>query len=239
MRDGILGSSEPLASSPLWLAYSGLPEWLNARAGRNGWLVFKTVVEIDCQLNARPAAVEIAPAEIAERCGLAPDAVMKTLEALRRKKCLALFLPEHPDERALIEVKIPLPIPRTLDEIRARFPFNRLDPAVRLRYSSAAEAETAKRTTEGEKKDLERTIDLYFNIVGFKMNSFILDELRLVCQRFPRSDVEKTFDRARKNDIRSLGWIVRELYRVGRRRDVGARPEARIRPKTAGGGRKK
>ncbi|MBN1867770.1 hypothetical protein JW916_10800 [Candidatus Sumerlaeota bacterium] len=233
MRNGILGFSEPMASSPLWLAYSGLPAWLNSKIHRHAWLVFKTVVEIDCALNARPATVEIAPAEIAERCGLAPDATMKTLEALRRKKCLALFLPEHPEERALIEVKTPLPTPRAAEEVRAQFPFNRLDPAVRLRYASASEPETDKGTARGGKKDLERVIDLYFNTVGFKMNSFILDELRLVCQRFPRSDVEKTFARARKNDIRSLGWIVRELYRLGRRRDTG---DDR---KTAGKGRRK
>jgi hypothetical protein len=51
------------------------------------------------------------------------------------------------------------------------------------------------------------------------MNTFILDELRLLCQRFSRQEVEKTFARAQKNDIRSLGWVVKELYRVSRRHD--------------------
>ena len=96
------GSSEPMASSPLWLAHSGLPEWLNAKVNRSAWLVFKTVVEIDCERNARPSTVEIPPREIAERCGLPPESVMRTLSALRRKKCLALFVPDHPEEDARI-----------------------------------------------------------------------------------------------------------------------------------------
>ena len=55
------------------------------------------------------------------------------------------------------------------------------------------------------------------------MNSFILDELRLVCQRFDAGQVEKAFERARKNDIRSLGWVVRDLYRTSRRKERGKR----------------
>lgn len=213
---------EPMASSPLWLARSGLPEWLNAKVNRNAWLVFKTVVELDCARNARPASVEVAPAEIAALCGLPDDAVMRTLECLRRKKCLALFLPEHPEECALIAVKTPLPTPRPSSEVREEFPFNRLDAGVRLRYATALDEDeeaAAEARSGGSKQDLERVIDLYFNTVGFKMNNFILDELRLVCRRFPRSEVEKAFARAQKNDIRSLAWVVQELYRAARRYD--------------------
>lgn len=217
-------SSEPLAASPLWLQRSGLPEWLNAKVNRSAWLVFKTLVETDCARNARPATFEIAPAELARDCGLDAATVMRTLEALRRKKCIALFLPEHPEETALVEIKIPLPIPRPLDEILEEFPFNRIAPGTRLRYMVAGDAAPSAAAT-GAKKALERVIDLYFNVVGMKMNTFILDELRLVCQRFEAKEVEKVFARAAKNDIRSLGWIVKELYRTNRRRAAKAHDE--------------
>jgi hypothetical protein len=213
--------SEPMAASPLWLAHSGLPEWLNQQVNRSAWLVFKTVVELDCARNARPGTVEVTPQDLAAWCGLEAEAVMRTLEGLRRKKCVALFLPEHPEEMALVEIKVPLPTPRSSAEVREQFPFNALGSEVRLRYASALEEteEGAARSEAGNKRDLERVIDLYFNVVGFKMNTFILDELRLLCQRFSRQEVEKTFARAQKNDIRSLGWIVKELYRVSRRHD--------------------
>lgn len=218
--------SEPMASSPLWLAYSGLPRLLTEKVSRAAWLVFKTVVEIDCERNARPATIEIAPSELAERCGLPDTTVMRTLEGLRRKKCLALFLPEHAEETALIEVQTPLPTPFGTDEVRRLFPFNTLPGDVRLRYGDPVDEARAEARLGADRRDLERVIDLYFNTVGFKMNSFILDELRLVYQRFAPEEVEKTFARAEKNGIRSLGWVVRELYRR-RRTDETRRAKAR------------
>jgi hypothetical protein len=208
-------SGEPMARSPLWLDYSGLPEWLNGKVSRSAWLVFKKVVELDCARNTRPATIEITPAEIAEQCGLPAPTVMRTLEGLRRKKCLALFLPEHAEERALIEVRVPLPTPRSAAQVRRQAPFDRLDAAVPLRYAGDEEAAPAQHAAT--KKDMERTVDLYFNTVGFKMNTFVLDELRLVSQRFSADAIEKAFARARKNGIRSLSWVVRELYRRSRR----------------------
>lgn len=208
---------EPLARSPLWLQYSGLPEWLNQKVSRSAWTVFKTVVELDCARNSKPATVEVTVAQLARLCGLDAPVVARTLEGLRKKKCLALFLPEHPEEEALVEVKTPLPLPRPLEEIRAEFPFNRLDRKVRLRYGQEEGREEGDRESRPAPA-LQRVLDLYFNQVGFKMNSFILDELRLVAQRFPLEAVEKTFARAAKHDIRSLGWVVRELYREDRRK---------------------
>ncbi len=209
-----------MASSPLWLAHSGLPEYLNEKVNRYAWHVFKTVVELDCARNVRPGTVETTVAELSRLTGLPEKNVASTLEGLRRKKCLALFLPEHAEETSLIEVKVPLPTPRQSHEVRKEFPFDTLDDSVRLRYASALESED-KMPERGvsSQKHLQRLIDLYFNTVGFKMNTFILDELRLITQRFSADEVEKTFARAAKNDIRSLGWIVKELYRISRKHD--------------------
>jgi hypothetical protein len=204
--------SEPLATSPLWLQYSGLPQWLNDEVHKHAWLVFKTVVELDCARNITPATLEIAPAEIARYCGLDPKSLLRILEGLRKKKCLALFLPEHPEETALIEVKTPLPTPRPLGDVLQEFPFNCQDAEIQYRY--ATQDALPEKVVSGGKKELQRVVDLYLNTVGFKMNTFILDELRLLCQRFAMEDVEKAFTRAEKNDIRSLGWVVRELCRV-------------------------
>ncbi len=209
-----------MVSSPLWLARSGLPAYLNEKVNRYAWHVFKTVVELDCMRNARPSTVETTVADIARLTGLPEKNVASTLEGLRKKKCLALFLPEHPEETALIEVKVPLPTPRSSKEVRGEFPFDTLEDRVRLRYASALESEeSAPERGASSQKHLQRLIDLYFNTVGFKMNTFILDELRLITQRFSADEVEKTFARAVKNDIRSLGWIVKELYRISRKHD--------------------
>jgi hypothetical protein len=209
--------AEPMASSPLWLQHSGLPEWLNENVNRNGWLVLKTLIELDCARNVRPATVEIPPAELARFCGLDDATVMRTLEGLRRKKCIALFLPAHPEETALVGIKVPLPTPRSLASVLEEFPFNRLSGGTRFRYAAGEEMRETASASPG-RKAFERVVDLYLNTVGPKMNSFILDELGLVSQRFAAEEIEKVFARAVKNDIRSLGWVVKELYRTNRRR---------------------
>ena len=97
------------------------PFWINEKVGKNAWQVLRKVIEIDCACNARPATIEVTPADLGEWLGLDAGSVMRTLEGLRRKKCLALFLPEHPEERALIEVRIPLPTPKSAAEVRDKF----------------------------------------------------------------------------------------------------------------------
>ncbi|HBF35050.1 TPA: hypothetical protein DDW35_10870 [Candidatus Sumerlaeota bacterium] len=211
---------EPLATSPLWLQHSGLPQWLNDEVHKNAWLVFKTVVEIDCLRNAKPDSIEIPPSEIAKFCGLEPKSVMRILEGLRKKKCLALFLPDHPDETALIEIKTPLPTPRLITEVLDEFPFNCQESGTQYRY--AIVDTVPEKVISAGKRELQRVVDLYLNTIGFKMNTFILDELRLLCQRFEPEDVEKAFTRAAKNDIRSLGWVAKELYRVNKKRSKPA-----------------
>jgi hypothetical protein len=212
------------------LQYSGLPEWLNQNVNRNAWTLFKTIVEIDCARNSRPESIEITPAQLAQFCGIDPKAAMTTLEGLRKKKCVALFLPDHPEDTALVEVKTPLPTPRGVEELRLEFPFNTLEGAVRFRYAYAGTEESessdeAQNRAAGGKRDFQRIVDLYLNSVGFKINTFILDELRLLCQRFDMTEVEKTFARARKNDIRSLGWVAKELYRNNRLKETRAAKE--------------
>ena len=61
--------------------------------------------------------------------------------------------------------------------------------------------------------DLRQTVDLYFDVIGLKMNAFILDELRMLPQRFKMQEIQSVFRMARKNEIRSLNWVIRELVR--------------------------
>jgi hypothetical protein len=100
------------------------------------------------------------------------------------------------------------------------FPFNAQEAGTQYRY--ALVDFVPEKAVSAGKRDLQRVVDLYLNTIGFKMNTFVLDELRLLCQRFEMEDVEKTFTRAAKNDIRRLGWVAKELYRVNRKRSAPA-----------------
>ncbi|MFH0793651.1 MAG: hypothetical protein V2A74_06415 [bacterium] len=202
-------SREPYARFPLWLEFSGLPEFLNRKAGKLGWAVFKKIVELDCDRNAEPGTVEIALNDLAPRLGVKSEEIRRTVEKIRKAKALRLFLPENDEEEALFEVRQPLPCPILPEEVQRQRPHPGLGESAPLRYCKPASA-----ALETEKpKVVEEIVDRYFSTIGLKMNSFILDELRVIAGRFSPERLRRAFDRAEKLEIRSLRWVVRELYK--------------------------
>jgi len=197
--------SEQRVWSPAWLELSGLPEWLNARVRQGAWFVFKKLVETDCEVNYRPAPFEISISELAHRTGLKVELVERILTALRRKRVISCFIPEHPDENILCQITTPLPLPESRDVILARLP--RAMQRDELRYLDQV---TLSDESEGLLREI---VDGYLDNVSQKMNPMILDELRLVAVRFPRDRIRKMFARARHVGIDSLQWVTRELIR--------------------------
>jgi len=197
--------SEQRVWSPAWLELSGLPEWLNARIRQGAWPVFKKLVEMDCEVNYRPAPFEMPVSDLARRTGLKVEAVERILAGLRRKRLISCFIPEHPDENLLCQIATPLPLPDSRDVVLARL--GRAMQRDELRYLDQVvlsdESEAA----------LREVVDGYLNTVSQKMNPMILDELRLVAIRFPRERIRKTFARARYVGVDSLAWVTRELIR--------------------------
>jgi len=190
---------------PLWLEFSGLPEFLNSKVRKGAWSVFKKVVELDCSLNIQPGVVEASIRDISERTGLSPEVVEKCLVGLRKKKALACFVPDNFDEKALIRVKTPLRTPVSSKQLKKNHPD--LFPPGKdfFRYTDEYIPEPEDDET------LREIVDLYFNCLGLKMNLFILDELRLLRQRFQLADIKKAFETARRLEMKSLRWVMRQL----------------------------
>jgi hypothetical protein len=205
-RDAMPGSYEQAE----WLEWSGLPRALNAaRAG--AWGVFKKIVELDCRAGRRPGVVEIPLEHLAERCGLDVEQVEKIIETLRRKKYLRVFLPEHPGEAALLEIRVPVATPIPAEEVARRNP----DPHVRdphnFRYARAVE------TPSADLKKVQDVVDLYLNHVSQRMNTFVIEQIEMIARRFEMAVIDRTMRRASEHNIRQIGWIVRELIREEKR----------------------
>lgn len=189
-----------------WLELSGLPALLNGYR-QYAWPVFRLLVELDCRANRTPDAVEISLGELADRLGMEWEKVAKIIEVLQKKKVLAAFLPDNPDEAGLFQIKTPIATPRTAAEVAE----NARDPGLRdataYRYLKAEE--------DGATRDrkTQRVVDLYLNKLSQKLNSFIVDEIEMLAQRFPMEAIERTMDRAASHDIRTIGWVARELIR--------------------------
>jgi len=204
---------EELLQFPLWLELSGMPRLLNTKIRSGAWSVFKTIVEIDCTQNPSPDIVELSVAELSERTGIDEKAVTRLLKRLKKEKVLSCFLPDSPEEKALIKIKMPLDTPVSPEEIRRLH--HRLFPPGRdfFRYVDESVPEDA----EAQDQVLQQIVDLYFNTIGLKMNTFILDEIKLIRYRFPLDKIKRSFHRARRNEISSLHWVIKDLLREAQR----------------------
>jgi hypothetical protein len=200
---------EQLSKSPLWLEYSGLPVHLNQKARGAGWLVFKKIVELDCDQNENPGIVEISLEELAARTGLEANVVERAIKKLKREKLVGCFLPDNAEEVALLRINVPIKTAISPEEIRKKY--GEIFPPGRdfFRYVDKHVDEA----DEEQDAALKEIVDLYFNALGLRMNAFILDELRIIRRRFDLDRIRKVFERAKRLHIRTLRWVVRELLR--------------------------
>jgi hypothetical protein len=196
------------AGFPTWLEWSGLPLHLNEKIRIGAWSIFHKIVELDCERNRTPDAVEISVTELATRCGVNAKTCRRLLDGLRKQRVIIQFVPESDDEPALFQVRVPPETPISFEEVAKAHPELRL--LERVGNARYARAETP---VDPEDPSVRRVVDLYLDEIGLRMNSFILDELIFIAQRFPGREIERTFRQARRHERPSLAWIARELRR--------------------------
>lgn len=203
------------SAATLWLQFSGLPAELN-KARANAWLVFRTLVEIDAErpsaagLASPDGAFEVALADLAERCGLEPDPLVKILETLRKRKVIRLFLPEAPEEPALVGIVAPLPVPLPLGQIAPRLQNPHARDVAAWRYAHAPQAAPA------DERAVQHVLDLYLNHLSQRVNAFVVEQAEVAVARFPLPAIERMIERAARHNVRTLGWVIKELIREER-----------------------
>lgn len=194
---------------PVWLEYSGLPQHLNTTIRGGGWAVFKKLIELDCSANPEPGTVEIGMDELALRTGLKPQTVARVLGSLRKKGYIAAFVPDNFEEKGLFRIKVPLKTPLSFEEVAKRYKIS-----IKAIQSSVSNRYAVELDPKGsQKRELQTVVDLYFSTISQKMNNFILDELQLIKLTFPMYRIKKVFEIAQRNDVKSLHWVVQQLYR--------------------------
>lgn len=214
-----MSRTERMTAAPLWLEYSGLPALLREKVrGGGAWTLFRKIVELDCERHSLPGTVEVTLDELAARTGLEPAALRKAALGLRKLKLVSCFLPESDEEEALFRVRVPLDAPIGPVELARLHPDLFASPAGQhFRYATAASGDDDPDAAPADDPALREIVDLYFDVVGLRMNAFVLDELRLLRSRYDLESIRRTFRRARQNGIHALNWIVRELVRQKRK----------------------
>ncbi len=191
----------------MWLELCGLPLSITQTAKNPAaWMIFRKIVELDCEAHpSSPGEVETSVAELADRAGVTPDTLHKMIKPLRKMKLLKCFLPDNDDDTAIFKIACPLPVETSRDDIMAILQQAKGTAPLKLRYLDDTDGkETGDEATD---KTLREVVDMYLNVVGTRINVFVVDELRLLAGRYPIGAIRKAFAAAKANDIRSLGWI--------------------------------
>ena len=70
---------------------------------------------------------------------------------------------------------------------------------------------------DNELDENDGVIDLYLNTLSQRMNSFIVDEIEILVERFSIEKIERSIRRGAKHEIRSIHWVARDLIREAQR----------------------
>jgi hypothetical protein len=201
------------ARFPAWITASGLPAHLAAEAKSPlAWLLWRTIVEREIGSNRRPGPVECTLADLEQATGIPAAKIPPLVGKLRKAGVLRAFLPEGEEDAALFQIVAPLPTPTPWETVRASNPALAELPDSAFRYATESAPAPDEDAPGGEAPEskLKAVVDLYLDTVSMKMNSFVLDELRLIAARFDLALIRKVFARARSKEVQSLSWIVRE-----------------------------
>jgi hypothetical protein len=200
---------------PRWIFLSNLPLHLLEKGKSPApWLMLRTIIECDMESHPlAPGLVEMPLVEFSVRSGLDAPRLEKALKVLRKEGLVRAFLPEHEEETALFQVLTPLPTPVPLDEVAKRHPELLMEADWPPRYAVANQdvAASSGDLAASRLARVQRVVELYLDVFSMKVNNLILEELQLISSRYEMPLIEKIFQRAQKEQKRSLGWIVSEI----------------------------
>jgi hypothetical protein len=198
---------------PLWILHCGLPQHLAGQCKTpNAWLLFRTIVERDMADNRLPSTVEISLDELQRLTGLTPAQSEAAAKKLRKAGVIRCFLPDNEEESALFQVITPLQTPLPWTSVREQVPQLLDAPDHSFRYAhESPEAPPPDASSPEADPRVREVADLYLDLVSTRLNTFVLDELRLIAMRYDLALVRKVFARARQKEIHSLSWILKEV----------------------------
>jgi len=215
--------------SPRWVEESGLPEQLNREIGPGAWPVFKKLTEAEIEQNLLPDWFTVSRDDLAEWTGLDATHVESIVERLETSGFLSRRKATARSEMLRLRFARSLPVPRAKDEIAARLKAQGWRVARRhWRYLEPPRFRKAER----------KVIHLYEQLFGARMNDRIAADLVEIARDFDYPAIEEAFQEAKKNGVKTLGWIIARLYRgedderipKTRRRTARPKPSRRTAP---------
>lgn len=183
-------------SFPRWMEESGIPVLLAEHCHPSAWLVFRKLVEVDCDTNLTPNYFLVRFERLSRWLGMPIDSLIETLSCLEKDQWIELRQIEEHD--AECRIVVPVPSPLTEAEIRVRLhEYGVQTGHYILRYLH--DIEDLNRS--------EKVIFLYQMIFGLKFTPRIVEDLEEIANTYDMAVIYEVFSEAYTRKSKSLSWI--------------------------------
>ena len=181
---------------PRWIEESGLPEKLSQDHGPEGWILFRKLVEIDCEMNMTPDWFSFSLGDLSRWTGISLSKTELTLYHLEQGERIDRRNIGLEIEEAVIE--IPLDIPQPEDEIRNKLAGPKSKGGrFLLRYQENIR----------EMEKVEKVVYLYQMLFGPKFSAKIVQDLEEIANLYDMGVIHEAFSEAFQRKIKSFSWI--------------------------------
>lgn len=185
---------------PRWIDFSGLPQAIVEQYGLSGWIVFRKIIEIDCDLNLTPDWFNIDLNDLAQLTGLDHSTVVETLSALEENNRILRL--ETDLQVQTVKITTPLEVPLEENEIKAKLVQDKYKIGhFVLRYYQDI----------NYMEPVEQVVYLYQMIFGPKFNPRIAQDLEEIANFYDMAVIYDIFNQAYEKKIKSLSWVKSHL----------------------------
>ncbi len=205
---------------PRWLEVSGLPQLLNEEAPPHGYFIFKKLVEMDLYQNVSPDIIETSLHQLSKFLGLSMNNIEQMLKTLESSEYIKIFWGNIPEEELFLRIIIPVKTPQSPFEIPETEGGYKERPEEQVPYYHVPDFDPDSSDLDRDdyfQTKLEHVTNWYVQIIKPDLNPIVLQKIHYLCQSFSYQDLRQAFLNARKNKVRSLECLMRELYSYKKR----------------------
>jgi len=185
---------------PRWIQESGIPQRLAGEIGLDGWVVFRKLIELDCDANLTPDWFAVRAEDISNWTGIRPERIDSLLDRLEDGEWIECINRDLDVQN----VQIANPLPLEVDEVAirqklvgegvsgGRFILRYLDNLALL-------------------EKVERVIYFYQMLFGAKFSPRIVEDLEEIANNYPQEIIYQLFQEAYQKKVKTLAWIKSRL----------------------------
>ncbi len=190
---------------PRWIEESGLPETIASDTGESGWLIFRKLVELDCDVNLTPHWFDFSLNDLARWTGIPSERLNTLLEMLERGNWIERY--NLSLDAQTCRIITPLKVPLEESQIRTALSGN---------HSKAGNFVLRYYQNTVNMSSVENVIYLYQMLFGARFSPRIVEDLEEIANTYDMGVIYDIFSEAYAKKVKSLAWIKSHLHSIDR-----------------------